>query len=112
MHYFDNKQYGQRIKKIRELRKIEPEDLAEAVGYTDERSIRRLESGSSSGGIDKLMELSQTLEVSTDYLLFGEEKNNVNCKITEFLADKSIAEQEFALKMLESLFENKKMLTE
>lgn len=110
MQYFDAKEYGKRIKELRELRGIKAEDLAVAVGYSDVRSIRRLEAGDSAGKIDKLMEVSQALNISTDYLLFGKMQEAEGNEITEFLSNKTLAEKEFAMKMLESIFANKKLL--
>lgn len=85
--------------------------MAEMIGYSDVRSIRRLESGDSAGNIDKLMELSQALNISTDYLLYGKELQiKDDNKIMGLLKDKTPAEKEFAFKMLETLFAHKGLL--
>ena len=110
MQYFDCIKYGERIKEIREIRNMKQLDLAIAVGYSDSRQIQRIEVGSSTSSIDKLVELAQALDISTDYLLFGKEKHIVDNKISDFLVDKSQAEQEFAFKMLAAFFENKNLL--
>lgn len=110
MQYFDCIKYGERIKEIREIRNMKQLDLAIAVGYSDSRQIQRIEVGSSTSSIDKLVELAQALDISTDYLLFGKEKHIVDNKISDFLVDKSQAEQEFAFKMLSAFFENKNLL--
>lgn len=48
-------------------------DLATKLGYSSERQLQRIEEGGSACNNDKIMELSQILNVSTDYLLFGKE---------------------------------------
>lgn len=45
--------------------------LAEKLDYTTERQLQRIENGETSCSVDKLMEIAQILEVSTDYILFG-----------------------------------------
>lgn len=48
--------------------------LAEKLDYTKERQLQRIESGETACSVDKLMEIAQILEISTDYLLFGVER--------------------------------------
>ena len=45
--------------------------LAECLDYTNERQIQRIENGETACSIDKLMEIAQILDSSTDFLLFG-----------------------------------------
>lgn len=113
MQYFDPVQLGNRIKKIRELKEMKQIDLATLVGYTSERQIQRIEAGESGCSIDKLVELSQVLNVSTDYLLFGIEKEipqSIHSDLQDYITNKSLQEQAFALTVLKSIFDNKQLL--
>lgn len=112
MQYFDQAQVGERIKKIRELRGMKQIDLAIQLGYTTERQLQRIEAGDSACNNDKIMELSQILNISTDYLLFGKEFGLPvdNNEIITYLSDKTPYEQAFALNILKSIFENKQLL--
>ena len=112
MQYFDQAQVGERIKKIRELRGMKQIDLALQLGYTTERQLQRIEAGGSACNNDKIMELSQILNVSTDYLLFGKEFGIPidNNEMVTYLSGKTQQEQSFALNILKSIFENKQLL--
>ena len=110
MQYFNAKQYGKRIKEVREDRNITQAELAEAVGYSDARQIQRIEDGESAGSIDKLVDISQVLHISTDYLLYGQVSAS-NPKIADFLSDKTLEEQEFAYRILKTMFDNRELLT-
>lgn len=110
MQYFDPKQYGKNIKELRELRKMTQEELAKELGYSDARQLQRIEAGTSAGKIDTLVEISQTLEVSTDHLLYGTKEGVVDKRIVEFLEGKTPDEQEFVYRMLQSIFNNKNLL--
>ena len=72
MLYYDKKVVGERIKEARRRRKMTQSSLAEKLDYTTERQLQRIENGETSCSVDKLMEIAQILEVSTDYLLTGD----------------------------------------
>ena len=113
MRYYDSITFGDRVQKIRELRGMKQIDLAIQLGYTSERQIQRIESGGSSCSIDKLFELSQILDISTDYLLYGKVKEshlNINQELNNYLISMSPQEQSFALPVLKSIFDNKHIL--
>lgn len=113
MQYFDPVQFGERVQKIREIRGMKQIDLAIQLGYTSERQIQRIESGDSYCSIDKLFELSQILDISTDYLLYGKVKEshqNINQELNNYLLSLSPQEQSFALPVLRSIFDNKHIL--
>ena len=113
MQYFDPVQFGERVQRIRELRGMKQIDLAIQLGYTSERQIQRIESGNSTCSIDKLFELSQILDISTDYLLYGkvnEAHQNINQELNNYLLSISPQEQSFALPVLKSIFNNKHIL--
>jgi transcriptional regulator with XRE-family HTH domain len=98
VQYFDPVQFGERVRKIREIRGMKQIDLAIQLGYTSERQIQRIESGDSSCSIDKLFELSQILDISTDYLLYGkvkESQQNINQELNNYLLSISPQEQSF-----------------
>jgi transcriptional regulator with XRE-family HTH domain len=112
VQYFDQVQRGERIKKIRELRGMKQIVLATKLGYSSERQLQGIEAGESACNSDKIMELSQILNISTDYLLFGKEfgLSADNNEVVTYLSDKTPQEQAFALNILKSIFENKQLL--
>ncbi len=67
---FDSKEYGKRIKQLRRQHHITQEKLAEALGITDAH-LRRIESGSSVGSMELVIELADYFDTSLDYLLMG-----------------------------------------
>ncbi len=71
---FDSKEYGKRIKKLRQKHHITQEKLAEALGITDAH-LRRIESGSSVGSMELVIEMADFFDTSLDYLLLGKEGN-------------------------------------
>ena len=74
MQYYDKKTVGKRIQKMRKSRNMTQCVLAEKLDSTKERQLQRIESGETACSVDKLMEIAQILEISTDYLLFGVER--------------------------------------
>lgn len=69
----DAKKFGERIAKQRERLDMTQEELAKQVGVNSVRYIQRLEHGQRMCSVDVLMDLSETLCVSVDYLLTGRE---------------------------------------
>lgn len=111
--YFDPIQFGKRVQRIRELRGMKQIDLSIQLDYSSERQIQRIESGDSSCSIDKLFELSQILDISTDYLLYGnvkESHQNINSDLNNYLLSMSPQEQAFSLPVLKSIINNKHIL--
>lgn len=76
MQYYDKKAVGARIKQMRNNKHVTQGKLAEKLDYTTERQLQRIENGETGCSIDKLMEIAQILNISTDYLLFGSGKSN------------------------------------
>lgn len=72
----DKKVVGERIRSCRKNKRLTQCALAEKLDYASERQLHRVESGELSCSVDKLMEIAQVLEVSTDYLLLGEQAGN------------------------------------
>lgn len=101
MQYYDKKAVGERIKKIRKSRNITQSKLSEYLDYTSERQLQRIESGETACSVDKLMEIAQILNTSTDFLLFG---NIHQIDIGEFaiyFEGKSEKQKEYLRKIIE-----------
>lgn len=71
VQYYDRKAVGSRIQKIRKSKNMTQCVLAELLDYTNERQLQRIECGETACSVDKLMEIAQILDISTDFLLFG-----------------------------------------
>lgn len=84
MQYYDKLVVGNRIKQMRKQRNMTQSRLAEVLDYTNERQLQRIENGETGCTVDKLMEIAQILNISTDYLLFGIEnqRDEVSCEMT------------------------------
>lgn len=83
--------------------------LAEKLDYTKERQLQRIESGDTACSVDKLMEITQILEVSTDYLLFGVERGLEN-GFYMALDGKSEEQKKYLEKLLQAAADNLKIL--
>ena len=99
MLYYDKNVVGARIKDARRKRGMTQGNLAEKLDYTTERQLQRIENGETSCSVDKLMEISQILEVSTDYILFGLSKYR---GYEEYFAGKTEREKEYLCIILEA----------
>ncbi|MEK3836501.1 helix-turn-helix domain-containing protein [Paenibacillus sp. FSL R7-0128] len=60
---------GQRIKQLREERKVTQRELRDLLEYKETRSIQRIESGETLVDHEKLIKLADFFEVSADFLL-------------------------------------------
>ena len=63
---------GCRIRDRRKELGLTMEDVADAIGYDDAKSISKVETGERKCTIERLFMLAQVLQVSVDYLLFGD----------------------------------------
>lgn len=111
MQYYNKKAVGERIKKIRFYAGMTQCRLAEKLDYTSERQLQRIESGETSCSVDKLMEIAQILDVSTDYLLFGDE-NRYEYKWGSCFDGKSERQLQYLRKLLEVAAANFELLYE
>lgn len=68
----DKKEIGNRIKLCRKSKKLTQEALAEQINVSP-HYIYEIERGSKTMSLSILVQLSQTLHISTDYLLFGQQ---------------------------------------
>lgn len=69
--YFNAKEFGQRVKTRRKELEMTQEELADKLGLLTPQHISRIERGVSACSIDMLLELSEALHISTDFLLTG-----------------------------------------
>ena len=74
--YFNQMEFGQRIKELRTLKGLTQEELAEEVSVSYEH-MNKVERGKHGCSLDLLLELSAFFEVSTDYLLTGRDFSNM-----------------------------------
>ena len=72
MKHFTNTEFGARLKKSRESKKMMQEQLAEALGLASKQHVSRMERGKSGCSIDLIAEIAQILEISLDYLILGD----------------------------------------
>lgn len=78
--YFDPKEFGKRMKEARNRKGLTQERLAEMLGV-DRLHVNRLEKGAKACSIDLLIDISQLLDVSTDYLLKGTPVISSNARV-------------------------------
>lgn len=109
MQYYDKKDVGERIKILRKRKHLTQSELSDFLDYTNERQLQRIESGETACSVDKLMEVAQILETSTDFLLFGVEQESI-VNLSEFLGGKSKGEQIFIQRILETVINNVNLL--
>ena len=67
---FDLVEFGQRIRKLRKMKDLSQEGLAEKLGVSHEH-LNRIEKGKSGPSLDLIIELSCYFDVSIDYLVTG-----------------------------------------
>lgn len=107
MQYYDKKAVGERIRSCRKNKKLTQCALAEKLDYASERQLQRIESGEISCSVDKLMEIAQVLEVSTDYLLLGEQKTD---RFQKYFEGKTEKQTEYLRRLLETAAEGLELL--
>lgn len=109
MQYYDKEVVGGRIQKMRKRNHMTQNQLAERLDYVNERQLQRIENGKTACSVDKLMEISQILDVSTDYLLFGDVGAEEG-DISEIFNGISEEQKNYLLKVLRVIAENLKMV--
>ncbi len=70
------KEVGLRIKELRRQQNMTQLQLAEKLCYASERQVQRIENGEVICPTDRLVEIADILNVSTDYILLGKEKSS------------------------------------
>lgn len=86
MNYFE---IGQRVRKYRKAMGLSQEELAEKTGISVTH-MSHIETGNTKLSLTVLVKIAETLQVSTDALLFDNTsatKNSILDEITENLAD-------------------------
>jgi len=68
--YLDQKAFGKRLQEARKAKKLTQEELSERV-HVGRQHISKIERGEITCSLDVLLELSEELEISIDYLLKG-----------------------------------------
>lgn len=109
MLYYDKNVVGVRIKDTRRKRGMTQGSLAERLDYVTERQLQRIENGETSCSVDKLMEIAQILEVSTDYILFGLSKDDIK-EYGKYFEGKTERQKEYLCMILETAAENLEIL--
>lgn len=109
VQYYDKKAVGMRIRLSRKNKKMTQSKLSEYLDYTNERQLQRIENGETACSVDKLMEIAQILDVSTDFLLFGFEVKDETDATSIFLG-KNKRQKLYLMKLLETATGNMSLL--
>lgn len=82
MQHFDKREMGIRIKELRKRHELTQQEMAEILCYATERQLQRIENGEICCPVDRLVDIAQILNTTTDYLLFG---TGIAYKVKELL---------------------------
>ena len=77
--YFNQKDFGQRIRELRRIQGKTQEELAADMNISYDH-IKKIEMGIRACSIDLLLEFSTYFDVSTDYLLTGRDYESIRAK--------------------------------
>ena len=77
--YFNQKDFGQRIRELRRIQGKTQEELAADMNISYDH-IKKIEMGIRACSIDLLLEFSTYFDVSIDYLLTGRDYESVRAK--------------------------------
>lgn len=93
--YYDAKESGQRIQKVRKLLGYTQADVAAMIGISTSH-YGKIEVGKSAPSIDVMVELAEQLHLSLDYMLLGKEPQNdvVKHKVRSMIEFLSAVEKE------------------
>ena len=94
---------GQRIQEVRIEKGIKAVDMAVALEMSKDQ-YSRIENGRSVCSTQKLYQISQYLDVSADYLLFGNRQEGLVEQIYNFLAKKDKSELETIKRVVEAIY--------
>ncbi len=73
--YYDQKESGKRIAKLRKDKGLTQEQLAESLNISTDY-VGKMENGRYGGSVDLLVEISEFFEVTLDYLVLGKEMSD------------------------------------
>ena len=109
MQYYDKRAVGTRIRRLRKSKSMTQCELAELLDYTTARQLQRIEIGENACSVDKLMEIAQILEVSTDFLLFEKNRDDDEA-LQQIFQGRSMKQKIFMMRVLEVLVDNLDLL--
>lgn len=95
---------GSRIKKCRKIRNFSQESLAEKIDVSP-HYIYEIERGSKTMSIHTLTKVSEALDVSADYLLFGtqEQQDSPDDSLDVLLSQLSVSKRKHLAEILTAL---------
>lgn len=99
----DQIEIGRRIREERLKHGLSMADLATAIGLKSSTQISRLEIGECMLSIDKLYGLAQVFRVSTDYLLFGDDYDQVYKEVIDRMDDLCLDQLEAVVSLLDTI---------
>jgi len=73
------KEFGTRLRKLRQACGKTQEELCEEIGVSDTH-YRKIEAGTRTGSLELIVEMAEYFDVSLDYLLLGETESNSKAK--------------------------------
>lgn len=95
---------GQRIQEVRIQKGIKAIDMAVALEMSKDQ-YSRIENGRSVCSTQKLCQISQYLDVSADYLLFGNRQEGIMEQIYNLLAKRDKSELETIKRVVEAIYQ-------
>ncbi len=91
---------GERIRQARKARRYTQAEVAEMINMSS-KNFSQLERGMTGISISSLIALCKCLDVSSDYILFGTEKNAHDSAVNILLSQLTEKEQIYAEKLLQ-----------
>ena len=76
---FNMKEFGTRLRKLRQACGKTQEELCDEIGVSDTH-YRKIEAGTRTGSLELIVEMADYFDVSLDYLLLGETESNSKAK--------------------------------
>ena len=101
LSYYDMILAGKRIQQARKAKGYTQESLAELITMNP-KNVSRLENGTMGLSLSTLVALSRALEISADYILFGNDSNKLNNTATLLLSKLPEKKQIQAEKVLQA----------
>ena len=78
--YFNQVEFGQRIRELRKIRGKTQEELAAEMNVSYDH-LKKIEMGLRACSLDLLVEFSTYFDVSADYLLTGKDYESIRAKV-------------------------------
>ena len=99
----NNPAIGQRIRDARVQKGYKSIDMAAALEISKDQ-YSRIENGRSTCSTQKLFQIAQYLDVTTDYLLFGDKQQGILSQITVLLGGKGDKELAMVKRVIEAMY--------